>query len=188
MDATVHPLPESYCLRSLCLHPIGEDQRALIEGIRCDPLNQLRRDVYADWLIEHGEDAEAERQRNWIASCRHLFEFTREFDDGMYDYLRDKYGDDLYYDMVDSDEGRKEALDHLFAGNNWGFLGGSVDHWAESVRDGEGLYFGADWGADQLRGQPEAKAEFLKHVDIVSCQPTDRRWHDIEELPVRCGC
>lgn len=185
----VHPLPEAYCLRSLCLHPIGEDQRALIEGIRCDPLNQLRRDIYSDWLIEHGEDAEAERQRNWIASCRYLFEFTREFEENMYDYLRDKYGDDLYYDMGDSDEGRKEAVDYLLQRNNWKFLDGWVDHWAESVRDGEGLYFGCDWGADQLRGRPEAKEEFIRHLDIVSCrQVCSSKWYDIEELPVRCGC
>lgn len=42
------------------------DREAFEAGIKDDPLNQFRRDVFSDWLLDHDEPEEADRQRKWI--------------------------------------------------------------------------------------------------------------------------
>ena len=44
------------------------DHHAFMRNIAEDPTDQLRRDIYADWLEEQGDDDEGLRQREWNAS------------------------------------------------------------------------------------------------------------------------
>lgn len=41
------------------------DRDAFMAAIAANPLDDGLRAIFADWLEEHGEDAEAEKQRKW---------------------------------------------------------------------------------------------------------------------------
>lgn len=54
--------------QSFLTRPPTADDLAFRAKIAENPLDQLARDVYSDWLQEQGEQEEADRQRQWTRS------------------------------------------------------------------------------------------------------------------------
>lgn len=44
------------------------EKELLLEAIDAEPGEPMHRQIYADWLDDHGEHDEADRQRNYEAS------------------------------------------------------------------------------------------------------------------------
>jgi uncharacterized protein (TIGR02996 family) len=56
------------------------DRKDFLKAIKAEPTNYLHRYVYADWLDEHGEHEEADRQRNYEAAEKWLTAFADRFE------------------------------------------------------------------------------------------------------------
>lgn len=190
------PLPKGFEEGDFCVGPKTEDQKALIAGIRDDPFNQVRRNVYADFLIEAGEDEEAARQVGWIAACRHLYQFTRSCEDDKYPYLEKTYTSE-WYDRDDwkeiSAKGRA-AVAEASVETEW--LEYYIAKWLDGIAEG-GLHFSTDWAADTLRGEggddrdwrknaTKARTEFARCLEIVSGRRVDVA--RIKKAEVGCAC
>lgn len=190
------PLPKGFEEGDFCVGPKTEDQKALIAGIRDEPFDQVRRNVYADWLTEHGEDEEAARQVGWIAACRNLYRFTRQCDEDRYEYLDKKYAVDWCnrddWKALD-DEGRNAAAE---ASVETEWLTYYIGRWLNGI-EGGGLHFSTDWAADTLHGEGEnekdwkknatkARTEFAKCLEIVSGRRVDVA--KVKKVGVGCSC
>lgn len=59
-----------------------DDRQAFLKAIEAAPWDdELIRGVYADWLDEHGEHEEADRQRKYVPAERWLRDFARKHAD-----------------------------------------------------------------------------------------------------------
>ena len=75
-----------------------DERQAFLKAIESGPWDdEVTRFVYADWLDEHGEHEEADRQRKHVASERWLRAFAKEHEE--------------YFPRYDDDD--KEGYDNL---------------------------------------------------------------------------
>lgn len=104
--------------KSFLTRPPTEDDLAFRRKIAENPLYQLARDVYSDWLQEQGEQEEADRQRQWTNSEMWLRAFSSHIEPGFDEMMEafenyqesfrqyknsDEYGDgDHTYDNSES--------------------------------------------------------------------------------------
>lgn len=59
-----------------CVHPLTPDGEIWLNTLREKPNCEVTRMVYADWLIEHGEQEEADRQLAYLAAMRWMTDFA----------------------------------------------------------------------------------------------------------------
>lgn len=57
---------------------VERQRQGFLKALLKDEDDAVTRAVYADWLEEHGEDDEAQRQRDWPAAKEWLVSFARE--------------------------------------------------------------------------------------------------------------
>ena len=81
-----------------------DDRQAFLNAIKAAPWDdELIRGVYADWLDEHGEHEEADRQRRHVPAERWLRAFARKHgfgytdEDERADNIDSPYGQLLYF-------------------------------------------------------------------------------------------
>lgn len=74
-----------------------KEQEAFLRHLDADPHDPVRREIYADWLEEHGEIEEAERMRKWRGAYQLLVGFARKwnFEDCTGNHGDYKYNDGL---------------------------------------------------------------------------------------------
>lgn len=171
---------------SFCTRPYTDDQKALLRAIADDPLNQLRRDVYSDWLLDRDEIEEADRQRQWIVAFRHLYKFTRTWDEEKFEL----FYDDQLGDFIKDEVALAAGLDESFNRNSSAVCD-HLEFWLESLKETEpGIHFGADWPADELRGffgdEVEKREQFFRALETVSGTriPSEVK----AKAYIRCAC
>jgi uncharacterized protein (TIGR02996 family) len=69
------------------------ERDAFLRALAEDEDDTPTRLVYADWLDEHGEHEEADRQRKWPAAKEWLVRFFRDHNSGDYHGQLDSYED-----------------------------------------------------------------------------------------------
>lgn len=153
---------------SFCIRPFTDDQKALLRAIADDPLNQLRRDIYSDWLLDRDEIEEADRQRQWIVAYRHLYKFSSVWDDEKFEKFYDVQSGGFSNDEAAVAAGLIESFDR-----NSSAVCDHIEYWLESLKDADpGIHFGADWPADELRGffgdEIGKREEFFRALETVS--------------------
>jgi uncharacterized protein (TIGR02996 family) len=62
---------------------MSRERNAFLKAIEADPLDEVRRLVFADWLQENGEEDEADRQRAWVAAYKYLAPLADPYDEGI---------------------------------------------------------------------------------------------------------
>ena len=58
------------------------DRQAFENALKANPLCEVSRGAFADWLDEHDEPEEADRQRKWIPSYHWVKDFSDQLDPG----------------------------------------------------------------------------------------------------------
>lgn len=66
---------------SFLTRPFGEMDHGFRAKIAENPLDQLARDVYSDYLEENGDQEEADRQRQWTTAYRSLENWADRYGD-----------------------------------------------------------------------------------------------------------
>lgn len=61
--------------------PPTQDDLAFLAKIAENPMDQLARDIYSDYLEEEGQQEEADRQRQWTAAYKNLEQWTDRYGD-----------------------------------------------------------------------------------------------------------
>lgn len=99
-------------------------QEEFMAKIAENPLDELQRHVYADWLIEHDQPEEAERQRQWVPAEKWLRQYA------MYHKHYDAHlGEDKVYEILIQEAKNGEIFYH----------GGDL-HGPDGLYDGEELF------------------------------------------------
>ena len=120
------------------------DQLALVRNIAENPFDQLRRDIYADWLEEQGEDEEALRQRQWTPAYQRLYKVMTE-----------PYGDPL----------DQEILEEIGMTSTDFFLS-MIEEWATSLLQDKQIYLSFDTPEELYTD--EGREQFCQDVETVS--------------------
>jgi uncharacterized protein (TIGR02996 family) len=116
-----------------------DDRQALLAAIEADPLDHLLRCVYADWLDEHGEVEEANRQRQWVSA---------------YEYLLKNFVNPYGEEEGEEPLGPAEVLEVL-------------EYWQRSLVEDGGICFGTLDAAENLYDE-ENHSEFYRNLEIVT--------------------
>jgi len=150
---------------SFLTRPPTADDEAFRAKIAENPLDQLARDVYSDYLEENGDQEEADRQRQWTAAYRHLWPFTGIWNDEKYEKFYDDEGDLI------ADESALAAGEETSRSENVGQVFEILEYWLSEVRDKDPeICFNNDWAADELRGRDSMhkRTEFLNALSVVA--------------------
>lgn len=122
------------------------ERNAFLEALAEDEDDTTTRLVYADWLDEHGEHEEADRQRRWPAAKEWLVRFCRD---------------------NNPDAGAADPYERVIAYEELLELGRQAV--AESGKDGLGFYCGNNMTmCGALRGNSR---EFWKNWSVVTGIP-----------------
>ena len=116
-----------------------DDRQAFLAAIQADPLDDLVRCVFADWLDEHGEVEEATRQRQWVSA---------------YEYLRKNFVNPYGEEEGEESPGHAEVL-------------AEIESWQRSLVEIGEICFGNTDAAENLY-DPENHAEFYRTLEIVT--------------------
>jgi uncharacterized protein (TIGR02996 family) len=124
--------------------------------------------VYADWLEEHGEDDEAERQRKYPAAKRWLQEFRKRinYEGGEWDDESGEWKGNGDYEHPHSYEAVIQA----------GYQAVSK----------EGYCFASDEGADFFRGDQADREDFFRNWSIVTGVAVPEEV--VEDPNFHCSC
>jgi uncharacterized protein (TIGR02996 family) len=79
-----------------------DERQAFLKAIESGPWDdEVTRCVYADWLDEHSEYEEADRQRKYVASERWLRAFAKEHEDDFPSYFDEDEVKGRYDALID---------------------------------------------------------------------------------------
>ena len=112
-----------------------------------NPTDYVHRNIYADWLDEHGEHEEADRQRKYEASDKWMIDFASQHSSGGDEW----YGPFHQYTKDDLLEAAMSALEAEREGDWWN---GLVQQGSDSLRD-------ALW-------EEETRNKFWEHFSILT--------------------
>lgn len=97
---------------------MNDDQKAFLAKINAGPWDdEVARHIYADWLLEHDQPEEAERQRKYVPAVRWL--------KGMVKEIKDDYYKDLDESIPFSYDGIIEVGWNIVCGEDDGYVFGS---------------------------------------------------------------
>jgi len=140
-----------------------DDRQAFLKSIETAPWDdELIRGVYADWLDEHGEHEEADRQRKYVPAERWLREFARKHSD--------------YFEMS-----------HDYGGEYEDVLYGELMDFLKRHVNGEHnipLEIGSNYDADFN----DYSNEMWQHFEVVTGMPSPQNEYRYEKPPFRCDC
>lgn len=120
------------------------DREAFEAGIRDDPDNQLRRDIYADWLEENDFPEEAVRQRKFLAAKKWLTDFAAKYGGSCNNYFTGGYDEDGNHREEDWEPWTFETV--VQAGVDYAETGDYLTQiGAESARNNVGPKFWQNW-------------------------------------------
>jgi len=145
---------------------MNPDQEAFLARIKEKPDDEALRQVYADWLDEHDQPDEANRQREAVGAIQWLRAFMLRIN--YYDY------DEETYERIPGTA--KEGQPHTFQD--------ILDIGQEGL-NGEGC-FGTDAGADVFREGEVSKEEFFRNWSLVTGVPVTET--QAEDVYFRCAC
>jgi uncharacterized protein (TIGR02996 family) len=91
------------------------DRDAFLVALRDQEDDITTRMVYADWLDDHGEHEEADRQRKWPAAKEWLVEFAKQFSD---EWDEDVYLTPVTYEKLIELGHKGLSQGHVICGNN----------------------------------------------------------------------
>ncbi|WP_088255349.1 TIGR02996 domain-containing protein [Fimbriiglobus ruber] len=156
-----------------------DERQAFLNAIAAGPWDhELPRLVFADWLDEHGEVEEADRQRRYVSSERWLREFSMKHRNEYFSDYRGKYVEDEAtgesQEIPPVDAGNEEDIDSSY-GKLMYFLKRHVD--ADHY-----LPFDTPYGFDDYSD------ELWQHFRVVTglVPPEGEHRHAIP--PFRCAC
>jgi uncharacterized protein (TIGR02996 family) len=115
------------------------DRQAFLAAIQAEPLDHLLRCVFADWLDEHGEVEEANRQRQWVAA---------------YEYLANNFVS--YYGYEEGAEGPAHVLALQ-----------EIEYFVRSLVEEGGICFGSESLVENMWDET-MRAEFYRSLEIVT--------------------
>lgn len=149
---------------------MSDHRQYFLEAIEKAPMDEVARNIYADWLDEQGEVEEANRQRKFVPALGVLEKYANpdweETQPGYREKYIEKYGQDEWDEV-------------------WGKSGGpdpfpyeqlmrEVEWWKEGVLGkspyGSGtpwIGFGSNFAQDELRDE-EKKQEFWEAFEVVT--------------------
>jgi uncharacterized protein (TIGR02996 family) len=130
-------------------------REALLKGIEEYPLDEVRRNVYADYLDELGEVEEANRQRAYLAAYAKLEKIASDYDYYPRGPGRMVGDDDYEYDPA------PEKDRHTFVMK-------LVVNWLEKPEGNEPGYFYFYFNTTEHPSSDEEKTEFFDALEVVS--------------------
>ena len=143
------------------------DQECFLAKIAEDEWDEVQRNVYADWLMEHDQPEESDRQRQVVPSMRWIKAVLQKIN----------YDDpDEHGERIPGKLGHPHDYDELI----------EAGHAAVS---GKGYCFGTTDAAEFFgysSDSPKNRAEFFHHWSIVTGIPVGQ---DVVDKPdFRCAC
>jgi uncharacterized protein (TIGR02996 family) len=150
-----------------------DDQIAFLAAIRINQEDEILRSVYSDWLLEHDQPEEAERQRKIVPAIRWLKLFARKwnFFDASYPYAAGHY-----------DKASQRWIDDLTATAN-------PEAWLEMIKEAISCGYVVAQGSDlHSAGELDSgdEAEFWKNIEIYTGQKFDQNHR--EGFGWSCSC
>ena len=163
------------------------DRQHFLDLIKAEPGAYEHRYIYADWLDDHGEHDEADRQRRYESSKKWLMEFACDHDfghtitDNELQDLRERYPDDYdYYEPYCNNlHAYKEDSPDAYDGNPFVQLVYFLERHISD--DAHYLPF------ETPHGFTSYSDELWEHFEIVTGKrPSDQ--YRKEMPPFRCSC